>query len=356
MQIKKTMTYKEAYLPSPRHRKQHYRQIEGEFTAEIQDVTAAQAPVVLKVHDLAPYGEGVQVIAYRRYNGQLYVPSLRHNYFNCQSDAECRKQVPATEIAEKIMVGNSYDLFANMVAEIYQENASRFLFIDGMAWEKASEPFYVVQTFGLGRNHGGTALMIDRIGHRADHFHTFSALQHEEAIATAVQVALDRGDTDYVSSIQDRQYYIEVIDPSAVQFQRQMYVFQIEQCVHRTINVKACNYAEALAIAHRLPSSYYEERHVSYGNYGKVEDAKKVYSEADLSRYKVEYSWLPESKNSTAETTATQEYLAGSAQNAVDQAREEHANLEGMRICRVWKENLDSWLAVNAWSDVDAWS
>lgn len=354
MQIKKTMTYKEGYRPTPRHRKLHYRQVEGEFTAEIQETTAAEAPVVLKVHDHVHYAEDVQEIMYRKYNGQFYVPCLRYKYLNYENDAERREQVSATEIAEKITVGGSYDLSSSVVAEMYQENANRFLFIDGMAWEKASEPFYVVETFGFGCNHGGTALMIDRIGHRADHIHTFSALQHDEAIAAAVQVALDRGDTKFVPSIQNKDCYIEVIDPSAVQFQRQLLVFQVEQCVYRTVNVEACNYAQALVIAQKLPSSYYTERLVGYRHNGVVEDAEKVFSGADLSQYKVEYSWLPDGKDPSFQMTATEVFTAGCAQKAVDQAREKHANLEGLQVRRVWKENGDAWMAVNAWSDVNA--
>ena len=355
MQIKRIMEYREEYFPTPRSRKMRTRHVEAEFTAEIKEAAMNDAPIVLKVHAYESYANGLYATDYRRYNGKLYTQALYGRYFNCEEAAYMLPVTTANDVNRLFILGDRYRSKEEVAAN-YQAQADNLLILDGTVWVSASEPFYYVQTFGLGRNHGGTALMIDRIGHRGDHSRAFSALQHEEAIASAVQVAMDRGDTDYVSSIQDRRYYIEVIDPTAVQFQRQMYVFQVEQCVYRTINVKACNYAQALDIARKLSSSWYDESHVSYCDNGVVEDAKKVYSEADLAKYKVEYTWFPGGKDGPGKETATEVFTAGSAQKAVDQAREKHANLEGMRVNHVWKENGDSWMAVNAWSNVKTWN
>lgn len=68
------------------------------------------------------------------------------------------------------------------------------LLIDGWAWVASMEPYYEVTTFGLGHNHGGTALMVGH-GFARD---SFKLNQLEAAIAQATKVATERGDTNYL--------------------------------------------------------------------------------------------------------------------------------------------------------------
>lgn len=286
MLIQRTMTYKEGYLPSPRHRKERFREVEGLFIADLSEISTAnpycEAPLVFRVHDYAVHAEGIRVTDYRMYDDQLYRPMIRGRYFNC-NDAEYWLPVLSSEIADKIHVLCSEDFSESEVAMKYQEEADRYLIIDGVAWEKASEPFYYVETFGLGNNHGGTALMIDCTGSRMDYYHTYSALQREEAVKTAIQVALDRGDTDAVPCLRKNDCYIEVIDPDAVQFQRVLRTFLVEKSTTGEVAVKAVNYAEALKLAKQLPASCYKEvRTASYRNGGTTENASVFYTEEDV--------------------------------------------------------------------------
>lgn len=78
------------------------------------------------------------------------------------------------------------------------------------------EPRYVVQTFGLGHNHGGTSLFI------AEYYNSnigkdryFNAMQREEAIAYGKYVAMRRGDTRDVDRIGQREW-IDVMMPEMV--------------------------------------------------------------------------------------------------------------------------------------------
>lgn len=276
MIIKNTIPYQESYFPTPRHRKLRYRRADAEFTAEIPETTSADAPVVLKVHNYETYASGIHTTEYRQFDGQLYVPVLRHLYFNC-SDAETLQQITGEELATRIRVIGSYDMSYEDVAWQYRENASKFLIVDGMAWERASEPFYYVQGFGLGNNHSGTSLLIDRIGHHRDVTYVFSAQQREEAVETAIQFALERGDTESVPAIQNSSCFIEVLDPNAVQFHRQLPVIKVEQVICRSVNVKAANYPQALEIAQSLPSHCFEEGIVTYRNCGKMNDSNVLY-------------------------------------------------------------------------------
>ena len=73
------------------------------------------------------------------------------------------------------------------------------MLIDGEVWRVAGEPRYVLMTFGLGCNHGGTALMVDN--HYNSNIHReryFRIDQREAAIAATKRVALERGDDQSV--------------------------------------------------------------------------------------------------------------------------------------------------------------
>ena len=60
----------------------------------------------------------------------------------------------------------------------------RYLLVDGELYHCTSEPRYCIYTFGLGHNHGGTALSVDyRYNPNISKNRYFSALQGVEAVA-----------------------------------------------------------------------------------------------------------------------------------------------------------------------------
>ena len=96
----------------------------------------------------------------------------------------------------------------------YREEAKRYLLIDGAVWGESGEPRYVVNTFGLGHNHGGTGLFVDEYYNpniAASNY--FSALDGDKAVAYANKVAERRGDTNDVGKFEKM---IEVLIPEAV--------------------------------------------------------------------------------------------------------------------------------------------
>lgn len=75
---------------------------------------------------------------------------------------------------------------------------------------------YVINTFGLGHNHGGTGFFIEY------HYNTnisnknyFSALEREKAIAYGKKVAANRGDTESIEGMGECDI-IEVLMPKMV--------------------------------------------------------------------------------------------------------------------------------------------
>ena len=287
MIIKREMSYQEKYLPTPRHKKLRTRTLEGEFTAEVAEASAADAPVVLRVHGLVRWADDFQPNDYRQYNGQLYVMARRCDYFCCSKERGA-EGVTANEFADHLSVCGSYGLEHDVVAEEYRVAAADWLIIDGIAWRKAAEPYYYVQTFGLGNNHGGTGLIIhtDHYGNKDEY--SFSALQEEDARQKAVKVALDRGDTNYVASIQSRNSRIEVLNPSAVRFQRDSYIFLVEKHTVSRSAVRACSFAEAKKFAAQLPDACYKTDGDNIDYY--VSDiaaegvAVQSYTEADIKK------------------------------------------------------------------------
>jgi len=75
--------------------------------------------------------------------------------------------------------------------------AAEHLLIDGDWYKRADEPRYVVMTFGLGRNHGGTSLSWDsHYNPNIGKSRYFNLLQRNEAIELATQIAKRRGDDE----------------------------------------------------------------------------------------------------------------------------------------------------------------
>lgn len=74
--------------------------------------------------------------------------------------------------------------------------AKRHIVIDGIPHRACHEPRFVVMTFGLGANHGGTAVMASNFFNtniKSENY--FGLLELEDALAYATQVAEKRGDT-----------------------------------------------------------------------------------------------------------------------------------------------------------------
>jgi hypothetical protein len=118
----------------------------------------------------------------------------------------------ARELRPSLPYGHSKS--RELCVKKYREEAKDYLVIDGMLWERVGEPRYVVTTFGLGHNHGGTGLFVETFYNQnipASNY--FSALDGDKAVAYANMVAERRGDTNDVGKFEKM---IEVLIPEAV--------------------------------------------------------------------------------------------------------------------------------------------
>ena len=78
-----------------------------------------------------------------------------------------------------------------------RKSMDSYILVDGELYGKCSEPRYVINTFGLGHNHGGTGMFCTyHYNSNISKKNYFSALQGKEAVAYANYVAKRRGDTN----------------------------------------------------------------------------------------------------------------------------------------------------------------
>jgi hypothetical protein len=96
-----------------------------------------------------------------------------------------------------------------------------FLIIDGLLWQRTTEPRYVVMTFGLGHNHGGTAVLVEHGRNpNIDARHYLPANAFTAAQDFAIAIAERRGDTDSVIRINTSQPQLAILIPAAITLKR----------------------------------------------------------------------------------------------------------------------------------------
>lgn len=238
--------YRQEYLPTKRHRKTWERELPGTVSVEPTEPSASEFPVAFIVSDLTSVYEGAESYddfnedkyagyipfheEIRTFDGKLYKPArITHGvavstlfegsgYMKKNLEYLYRKEwipapKPGAEFTDKSIVVN--DRKDETEREI-RELAKNYIFFDGKFWQRCAEPRYVVCTFGLGHNHGGTGLFIeDYYNDNIPARNYFNALQRDEAIAYGKAVASRRGDTEDVDRI-GMHNYIRVVMPEAV--------------------------------------------------------------------------------------------------------------------------------------------
>ncbi len=197
--------YSEPYLP-PRCRKYRYREAEDIISVDVEEARETDAPIAFEVDT---YREKVILHLYK---DKLW-RAVMWNEMCCGKEG----LFPLNQLRDTLRYRVCPSRYSREeVVSSIQEAAQCFLLLDGKVYRPGSEPRYVVMTFGLGHNHGGTSLMVDyfynsNISHKA----YFTALQRDEAIQAAKETALRRGDTNDADSI-GTAYNIRVLLPDQV--------------------------------------------------------------------------------------------------------------------------------------------
>ncbi len=201
-------TYYCAYVPSAHSQKFAFDKVEGSIKVSAPSVTSDEAPVAFRLNDYSHKEDGKTEI--RWWQGQCWKRMTK-------KDLECGgeiRDIKASEFHFGAELPHGYARNRQLCIKKYQEAAKRYLIVDGSVWLRCGEPRYVVNTFGLGHNHGGTGLFVEEFyNSNISNTNYFSALDGDAAVAHANKVAARRGDTNDIGHFEKM---IDVLIPEAV--------------------------------------------------------------------------------------------------------------------------------------------
>lgn len=234
--------YKQDFLPTKRHRNERQRQVADVLTINLTELSANDFPIAFIIHDMRDVQEGMKSYSdydsnkcqfkmfpeeIRTYKGKLYTPirivygaAISTEFENVNCIIEHLERMYGEdwydnndEFTEKSIVVRDTK---NLVRKSIRKAAKNYIYCNGKFWRPCNEPRYVINTFGLGHNHGGTGFFIE-YGYNPNisNKNYFNALQRNEAIKYGKSVAAGRGDTESIDRI-GKYENIEVIMPEMV--------------------------------------------------------------------------------------------------------------------------------------------
>lgn len=207
MNLDVKIKYKEQYLPTKRHRNYRIREVEETVPLALREVSKDDLSLAMTVTDYHSYldadGErqfGLVDTPIHVYNGQLF--TRKKDMYGALDRGPFSFDQLLLDLERRVS-RHAFDSRDNALREL-QAVTDEYLLVDGEVYNQTTEPRYVVVTFGLGHNHGGTGMFIEfsyNPNIRKDNY--FNALQRDEAIAHADAVAARRGDTKNVGTFGD---------------------------------------------------------------------------------------------------------------------------------------------------------
>ncbi len=225
MELTVNYSYIEQIIPPRCRNPRPTRFDDGVAVLSIREVTSEQAPVAIigseKDYQSDDY---LEPVVYRWFEGRLWT--------NCAvSSCSRRRATNYPAIGPTLNLVKDSAVLSDTALGIYvcaregrqgiagylQACTRDWLIIDGQLHRPAGEPMYLVMTFGLGGNHGGTALLTDDFLNpniRVEAY--FSLLELEQATEYALKIASERGDTEKVST--ESGYKFELLIPEAIKW------------------------------------------------------------------------------------------------------------------------------------------
>lgn len=230
---------KQKYLPSKRHRVLRERRVKNSVEVEIKEVAEPEFPVAFIVKDYKSVYKNARSYSdfdgsgeyrmfteeIRTYGGNLYMPvRVTHGaaistcfesptYIQYQLNESKPYWTGGEEFSETSIIKD--DNVTECMENIFSK-AEDYIIYDGKVWKICGEPMYMINTFGLGHNHGGTGFFIKYCyNENISRNNYFNALEREQAIAYGKKVAANRGDTKSIEGMGEHDI-IEVRMPEMV--------------------------------------------------------------------------------------------------------------------------------------------
>jgi hypothetical protein len=130
------------------------------------------------------------------------------------SDFDCPSRESVIQSARSFVTDDR----DSALEKLNERELSRYGFYNGIVFKITEEPVYYGMTFGMGGNHGGTALLLGGISeaHRCSGS-VFNLTQRSEAISRAEKIAIDRGDTKSLPIVKLMGLDVEIHDAAVFQ-------------------------------------------------------------------------------------------------------------------------------------------
>lgn len=225
MELTVNYSYVEQIIP-PRCRKPRpTRFTDGVAVLAIREVTSEQAPIAIVGSEKDYQTEGyLEPVEYRWYEGRLWTSCAVSSCSRRRAKTYVTPGSTLNLVKDSAILSNTeLGIYVCVhegkqgIADYLQACTNDWLIIDGQLHRPAGEPMYLVMTFGLGGNHGGTALMTDDFLNpniRVEAY--FSLLELEQATEYALKIASERGDTEKVST--ESGYKFELLIPEVIKW------------------------------------------------------------------------------------------------------------------------------------------
>ena len=216
MKIVTWIKYETPYLP-PRCRKMRYAECEEYITSTLKEIKSSDMQLAF---DDSSYGGKGKIFFYR---GHLWAKAKRHcpDYYegegcNTALDDLIWDHEHCSTYFRFDFDRESKGMDTSRAAVVKQvrQDLRTYLVVDGELYSQSAEPRYVINTFGLGCNHGGTGMFVEyhyNPNIRKENY--FSALDGDAAVEYANKIAAGRGDTKDVGKFHKM---IEVYMPELV--------------------------------------------------------------------------------------------------------------------------------------------
>lgn len=221
MKIKTWIKYEESYLP-PRCRKLRYRECEDYINVNLKEVDHSE--LQLAFEDNSYSGKGKIYF----YKGKLWTKSKMPSSSIVKDLIERGKKID-TPLDYLIWCHENCSTFfffdwdrehygkdtsRDAVIKVARKSLKNNILVNGELYERSAEPRYVINTFGLGHNHGGTGMFCEyHYNPNISNDSYFPATDGESAVAYANKVAAGRGDTKDVGKFKP---FIKVYMPEIV--------------------------------------------------------------------------------------------------------------------------------------------
>lgn len=210
-------SYTEEYLPTPRCRKFREREVKSSITVNIKECNKEDAPLVMIVTSY--YCEEREI---RAFKGKLYRNVQWRNLKKKDGEPLMQNETIHTIDWQFLIWGNDYYNDCRWTGEKgdatskakIKKQASKFLVIDDMIFERTTEPIYNITCFGCNDSAG---MFVDYADKDSKYCLNYSALQREECHRELKRI-LSHSRRNYDNS---ENYNIKVLAPEYVKFKRE---------------------------------------------------------------------------------------------------------------------------------------